>query len=385
MRSLKMYLYRISCFLLFLLFVSSCKVQAAEDWLPRAYDKTIVVGLRDDSRPFSYASSAKSGEDVLKGYGGYMVEICRRVLSTMVNDFDGPFAGYKVIPRPVKATERFSDLKSARIDILCGPNSITMERLKDFNVSLPLFLSGITYVRVKDHMLPRTKSDCRAIIGLLANTTAQTDGLREISERGLLSIYDSVVEQFLALPVSDDSGISSVETIQRLGVRIKKYVEGDIGSGQSSGDNAVENQSSIKVPSCTDGYKTGPGPVVVYETHKEGIEDLCNGGVLFYVGDIDILRSRINSNRNCDDKQDLHHETLTSEAYAVYFFRSDRIGYRARPQQSLLFTEFNNELMQKLQRIEGILDYEFSREFRDTPPSEELSRFFAAYQFIKDQ
>lgn len=369
---------------LFTLLVTGSLVQA-EDWVPYAYDKTIVVGVREESRPFSYSSSAKNNNEILKGYGGYMIEICRRVLKTMIRDVNSPFAGYQIVPRVVKASERFNDLKTSRIDMLCGPNSITLDRLATFNVSLPLFLSGISYISVEDDLLPRRPNDCKAIIGLLANTTAIADGLRVIAERGLLELYDTVLDQFLALRVQDEFPPTPIDAVRRRIKYVESLLKGENQAQQSRGRNAIANQSSIYVPTCQDGYKKGPGPVVLYDTHREGIEDLCEGRVLFYVGDVDILRWRLRSNPNCKDKYILHHETLTREAYAVFFLRPKNVSNRSRPQQTLLFSEFNNELMQKMQRIEGILDYEFSMEFRDVLPSEELSQFFSAYQFIKVQ
>ncbi|MBX2880618.1 MAG: transporter substrate-binding domain-containing protein [Granulosicoccus sp.] len=346
-------------------------------------NETIVVGVRNDARPFSYRTLTKNDEEVLPGYGGYMIEICRRVLDSITSDTNGHFSGHQIVSRAVDASDRFKDLDDGKIDILCGPNSITLDRLKTHNASLPLFLSGISFASVSEDLLPTKINDCVAVLGFLANTTAQNDGLRRLAELNLLQLYDPVLDDYLALspPGADDN---ASQTISRLAENISSWMQESNQKEGASGSSAHPNQDKINVSTCVRGYGTLPGPIVTYDTHESGIGDLCEGKLLFYVADIDILRYRLENTPHCKNKYLLHHETLTRDAYAVFFRRPRKIESNEHGESALLFSEFNNELQRKMQRIEGILEYEFNREFQNVQPTNELQQFFSAFQFIKD-
>ena len=365
----------------FLVFLFTClSIVHAFEGLPHKPPATITVGVRGDARPFSYITTTRANEDILAGYGGYMIEICRRVLSEMV--VNGPFQGYQVEPIEVTAESRLPDLDSGRIDMLCGPDSITLSRLYKYNTSHPVFLSGITYVTVEDDMFPRTRY-CGPIIGLVANTTAETEGLRKIADSDELQLYDSALESFLSeyADLNEGSGID-VDGDVNLFIKGMKNDFG-IDSESSGGQNKVPPQS-VKTAICPNGFDKGP--VVFYDTHEQGIADLCEGKILFYVGDIDIISDRIG---NC--RVITRRETLTREAYGVYFRRPQDILLTAdseTPEQhypdSELYSEFNNVLIRKMQTAENILDYEFHNEFKNESPTEDLQSFFDSYKFVVD-
>lgn len=374
-------------FALFFLFLSAAANSAENEKLrTRTWEnKSIVVGVRDDARPFSYRTLTKDQETILPGYGGYMIEICRRVLLSITRDSKGPFSGYTVEAKSVNASERFNDLKSNKIDLLCGPNSITLDRLELYNASLPLFLSGITFATVIDEKFPRKKNDCVAVLGFLANTTAQSEGLRKIAEQDFLQLYDSVLEDYLALAPSVESSKTPAISLSDLTDRVSLLTSNTKERTGASGKNPPIRQNKIFVPTCMDGYGSSAGPIVYYDRHQDGINDLCAGRLLFYVADIDIMKYLLESTPGCKSSWALHHETLTREAYAVFFRRPRSLDEANSHITGLLFSEFNNELQQKMQTIEGVLMYEFNREFTGVEPTNELKQFFSAFQFIKDQ
>lgn len=364
-----------------LLVASTLSVAGGRAQVPYRPSSTITVGVRADAPPFSYRRVGDPDRETLGDYGGYIVEICREVLRDMI--VSGPFAGFAVEEHEVTAGSRWPKLESGRVDMLCGPDSITLDRLERYNASHPLFLSGITFISVDDSRFPRGVH-CQAVIGLLENTTAETEGLRAIAKRDDLGGFDEALEVYLALAAesarADGAGelhahFTSFEETLRTG-------EGSSSERIVPGRKEKISPADVKTERCPNGFQTGP--VVFYDSHERGIRDLCDGNLLYYVADVDILARRA---EGCDVI--MHRETFTREAYGV-FFRRDRTplgssvaGARAFP-DSVLYAEFNNVLLRKMQRKENILDYEFRQEFKGEQPTEDLQRFFEGYKFASD-
>ena len=365
-----------------LVFAFSLAVPVAAAEIPHRDAKTITVGVRGDARPFSYLSTAQAGEDLLPGYSGYMIEICRRVLAEMTTS--GPFAGYRVLPRVVTTKSRLDDLDSGKVDMLCGPDSVTLSRLYKYNASHPLFLSGITYATVTDEQFPTTRY-CDAVLGLVAGTTAETEGLRKIADSNILQLYDSALDQFLVVFANGGAADVPVDLLARIDDLKQNMSNGFEIKNRARGQDPV-NPASVKTDICPNGFNNGP--VVFYDSHQQGIEDLCDGKILFYVADVDILSDRVSG---CNVI--LQRETMTREAYGVFFRRSTQTPADAADAQratnaqfpdSALYAEFNNVLIRKMQTTENILDYEFANEFKVESPTEDLQEFFDGYKFVVD-
>ncbi|MGQ7847342.1 transporter substrate-binding domain-containing protein [Granulosicoccus sp. 3-233] len=367
--------------LFFSILLSCLNAVVAASEIPYLPEKTITVGVQADASPFSYLSAAQTDEEMMPGYTGYMIEICRRVLSQMVSS--GPFAGYTVDYRRITPGDRLADLDTGRIDMLCGPDSITLGRLYKYNTSHPLFLSGISYATVDNESFPRGRY-CSAVLGLVGGTTAETEGLRKLDESNALQRYDAALERFLALYANREIA----RTPSLLLARIKELKE-NMQSGfatladEARGKDRID-PSLIRTENCPNGFSRGP--VVFYDSHQQGIEDLCKARILFYVSDVDILSGRV---KGCNVI--LQRETMTREAYGVFFRRSakrlndadDSGGGKDFP-DSALYAEFNNVLLRKMQTTENILDYEFSRQFKGEKPTMDLQNFFDGYKFVVD-
>ena len=254
--------------------------------------EVIRVGVRADAEPFSYKASKYDDEHLLEGYGGYMISICRRVLAQMTAS--GPFEGDTVKAVEIDASNRFASLGGIdedgapverAVDMLCGPDSITLVRLKPFNVSHPLFLSGITFMRVRD--LPRTAHCDRPVIGLLKDTTAEHEGLALLSRSGELSRFDKALDAFLAAAPGSPVTPDEREPLARALGRVIDELEGrapEPDAGEAGRPHRGQPES-IVTSECPNGYEDGP--VKFLKTHDEGIEALCSGGVLYYLGQLE--------------------------------------------------------------------------------------------------
>ena len=162
----------------------------------------INVGVRDDAKPFSYIDITRDSETVLPGYSGYSIEVCRHVLKQMQSLHRYRNFVFKAIE--VKARDRFEGLGvEGKLFMLCGPDSITTERLLDYRSSHAVFLSGMTYAYInpRSPKFPRGNY-CENIIGVLRGTTADTEGLADIASRDLLMRFDKALD----LEISKTSG-----------------------------------------------------------------------------------------------------------------------------------------------------------------------------------
>jgi len=94
----------------------------------------IRLGYRADARPFSFKDD--SGQPA-----GYSVELCRHVATAL-----------KATPEwvPVTLQDRFDALKSGKVDLLCGADTVTLARRKDVSFSVPVYPSGVGAVVRKD-------------------------------------------------------------------------------------------------------------------------------------------------------------------------------------------------------------------------------------------
>jgi len=91
------------------------------------------IGFREDTAPFSFVNA--NGRPA-----GYMVELCKQVAARVKSAL--ALAEMTVEYVPVTATNRFEAIREGRIDILCGPTSITLSRRLEVDFSLHTFVDG---------------------------------------------------------------------------------------------------------------------------------------------------------------------------------------------------------------------------------------------------
>jgi ABC-type amino acid transport substrate-binding protein len=95
--------------------------------------KTIALGYRDSSVPFSFVGSTK--EPV-----GYSVDLCRRVVEDLRSELKLP----DLQPRwvPVSVETRVRALVGGTIDLECGSTTNTLSRQERVDFSLTTFITG---------------------------------------------------------------------------------------------------------------------------------------------------------------------------------------------------------------------------------------------------
>jgi len=159
-----------------------------------AAQQVVYVGVREDAKPFSYRATDGAKEPILAGFGGFMVEVCRHVLKQMKEMPDYQHLQFRALA--TNAADRFAELDAhGHFLMLCGPDSITRKRMKNYRASHPLFKSGMTYAYLnpRSPKFPRA-AYCSHIIGVVRGTTADLQGLDDLAGRDILMRFDSAVD-----------------------------------------------------------------------------------------------------------------------------------------------------------------------------------------------
>jgi ABC-type amino acid transport substrate-binding protein len=147
--------------------------------LDRVRDSGVLrIGYRADAKPYSYRDEHGQA-------AGYIVDLCTEVAAAL-----GPNvrAEYVLVP----PDDRFEAVSDGRVDILCDPSSVTMERRELVDFSIPTFLDGAS-------ALSRTSKPVRVYedlsgkrVGVLEATTTERTLRASIGELGLKSTVVTV-------------------------------------------------------------------------------------------------------------------------------------------------------------------------------------------------
>jgi ABC-type amino acid transport substrate-binding protein len=132
---------RLSVMGCFALLVATCLTAQAQT-LDRVRDSgTFTIGYRVDAPPFSFKNDI--GEP-----SGYMVDICRQVASEVRRSTKLPSFTVKYVP--VSAEDRFDKIREGKVDILCGPTTVTLSRRALVDFSLFTFIDGASVLYAAD-------------------------------------------------------------------------------------------------------------------------------------------------------------------------------------------------------------------------------------------
>lgn len=344
-------------------------------------ENLIRVGVRQDADPFSYLKSSRVDNLILPRYSGYILEICRTVLRQMVAG--EIFQGYRIKAVPVSAADRFEKLANREVDLLCGPDSITVERLRLYNVSYPVFLSGIARVKLPTEQMPRSVY-CKSILGLVGGTTSEQAGMQAMVKAHMFGRFEPAIRQYLKLKAEQPQPIyKTLETqwrgfIKQLDIGNRNTIE--IDNNEHGNDISP---AAVITKECPSGFTEDP--VVTYKSHAKGLAELCSGKLLYYLGDVDIVKRNLPP--GCDHLE-LGQRTFTKEAYGIYFRKPPRTAYEDldtdEQMDAVLYAEFNYLLVLQMQSAERLLENQYREEFGDAEMADDLQIFFKSMQYATD-
>ena len=157
-----------------------------------AAGEPLRLAVRRDARPLSYLSNGAPG--------GYTVSVCTEAAKRLARD--AGLEGLRFDYVPVDPADRFDAVAEGRADLLCGAASITLERRRRVEFSLPVFVDGAG-VMVRAEEIPDGFTDFAGRrIGVLEGTT---------TERGLRTTLEALgMEAEVVALGSHDAGIDAL-------------------------------------------------------------------------------------------------------------------------------------------------------------------------------
>jgi ABC-type amino acid transport substrate-binding protein len=105
----------------------------------------LTLGYRTDARPFSYMDASGNAT-------GYAIALCEAVSNAVKTESGN--ASLSVQWVPVTVEDRFTSVRDSKVDLLCGPDSETLELRKEVSFSIPVFQGGIGALVRADAPLP---------------------------------------------------------------------------------------------------------------------------------------------------------------------------------------------------------------------------------------
>ncbi|WP_340115260.1 amino acid ABC transporter substrate-binding protein [Pelagibius sp. 7325] len=169
--------------------------------------KTLVVGHREQSVPFSFMVSEATGlhHGAPGAVVGYTIDLCLAVAEDLKQSLNLPDLAVEY--RAVTAETRFQALQDGDIDILCGSTTETLKRREQVAFSLLTFATGIEFL-VHDELDFSAAVDFNGRrVGVVGGTTAE-DAVREAIVR--LNLVDVEVVLFNGY----DAGLAALEDKQ---------------------------------------------------------------------------------------------------------------------------------------------------------------------------
>ncbi len=151
-------------YVLFLAAAAGAAPAAAEGVLDRLKESgEIRIGVRSDAAPLSYTD--KDGKPA-----GFSVLVCGAVAAAL-----GKAVGHDpltVTPTVVGTDDRFDRVSGGKVDMLCGADTITLDRRKQVDFSIPIFVDGAA-VLLRRNSATNLDALAGKKIGVRAGTTTE--------------------------------------------------------------------------------------------------------------------------------------------------------------------------------------------------------------------
>ena len=140
--------------------VVTLPAQAADTMAKIRETRTIVLGVREAARPFSFVNAQKQSV-------GYSVDLCLNAVDELkLNDIK---VQYKLVTGP----ERIPKLLAGEIDLECGSTTNTMARQEKVDFSYTFFVAAMRVLTPKDLQVEAVKDLNGLPIALSKGTTSE--------------------------------------------------------------------------------------------------------------------------------------------------------------------------------------------------------------------
>ncbi|BCX70232.1 MULTISPECIES: amino acid ABC transporter substrate-binding protein [Pseudomonas] len=201
--------------LLLVCLLSLVPVVAGADTLERVRNShSVVLGYVPDFAPFSN----QAGDKV----SGYAIDLCQDIFNSIKTELNLP--SLQVRYQPVQLGEETSAVSTGKVDILCTPTPVTLERRKTVSYSIPVYTAGLSAVVNKK----APNSLLIALKGEVAKTgpTWRTDINRALANMTYATIAGGVTEQWINQQMRSLGVVATLVTVQDTGAGLKRVAEG---------------------------------------------------------------------------------------------------------------------------------------------------------------
>ena len=174
----------------------------------------ITFGYRADAGPFAYTDN--SGMPA-----GYSVALCQKIADEAKRDLNLP--ALKVEWKPVVFEERFRALQLGEIDLLCGADTITLERRSEADFSIPIFPGGIGALLRADS--PARLREVLSGRGRRSDPVWRANATNLLKARDFTVVAGTTAEKWLGKRLNDLEIIAGVATVNSYDEGVRQVLD----------------------------------------------------------------------------------------------------------------------------------------------------------------
>jgi ABC-type amino acid transport substrate-binding protein len=157
-----------------LLIALGANAQVADTLKKIRDSKSISLGFRSDSPPFSFAGT--DGQPA-----GYSVDLCKRVVAGIERQLAVGSLAVKWVP--VTAANRFDQVTGGAIDLECGNTTVTLSRQERVDFSNLIFVDGGAVLVLADAKLMRLSDLAGKTVAVKPGTTTEQNLKAALKDR----------------------------------------------------------------------------------------------------------------------------------------------------------------------------------------------------------
>jgi ABC-type amino acid transport substrate-binding protein len=199
----------------------------------------IRLGFRTDARPFAY-------KDETGQAAGYSVALCRLIADAAAAQVGLPGVSVELVP--VTIEDRFAALQQGRVDLLCGAETVTLERRAQASFSIPIFPGGIGALMRAD--APVRLREVISGRGQSFQPTWRASASQALQARGFTAVHNSTADTWLTVRARDLQVISGVSRVGSYEAGIQALLERR--TDVFFGERAVLMDAAKRHPSARD-------------------------------------------------------------------------------------------------------------------------------------
>ena len=159
----------------------------------------IRLGYRTDARPFSYRDESGTA-------AGYSIALCQQIADAVKSELQVATLAVEWVP--LAAEGRFRAARQGTIDLLCGADTVTLERRSEVAFSIPIFPGGIGALLRSD--APLRLREVLSGRGQTFRPTWRASASQVLQARAFSAVTGTTAEKWLAGRINDLSVLTTI-------------------------------------------------------------------------------------------------------------------------------------------------------------------------------